>query len=1155
MNTIPFQNTYFARLVDFPVVVCRECQYSVWPSQIEGHLQRAHSYISPAVRIQLGDEVRSWPDLAIDPIELEIPPTRTHVIPQLVGPLDGWQCQLSPESCWYVCPSIDTMRQHWLKQHGWSRTAHKGQPTQSTMQTILARQEQACRQVRCQRIFPRKMGSQYFAIIDDKEDSHPIPTASRSTIWEQASRQYAEYEKQAAERIQQGHVDEANPWLRRTGWVPYLHSFSSTQLLEYIDMPAMDDQIDQSPIADPNERAIQAIWTAMGQVGQISQQSVIHTGVFVRMEAIRTERHQTRYQPLEAYQDPETMTERVRPWQQMLMFFWRTQQCCSSPDPTPESQTVHSIATRSAAPMGTQPIAHIQRVVPLRRRIIHRRDEMDEEIHHDPELESSIPAGSIPESSIPPLTPIQRACLDFCIELLNQRVVHREYDCALVCAMAVLGVRDRGGWRTPEDYPPILSKVIKLARFMVVRKAMELAENEDDADPASSMQENDWDIFYVIRFTLTFSRSVTLRELYFYYRDLYSVLPLHSSFPFYLRTTMADNDHPMPQADISALLIGDGHPDVAQLARAVLQLQTTIAEQRNSTEEVKNAVVDAIRSIVTESGGIRVNHTESKAEKVPNPDKFSGDRLKVDTFIAQLKNKFTADADKFPSERHMLSHAYALLDRNAATRMTPFMNATNDSRFTKMKEFYDLLERSFGITNKHEYALEQLKQLKQKNQEFVVYLSEFENLIASLTAQPGLPATYHDLVTLLSKLDSNIRLIKSLNGDTFSGGRSSGNNGSSQRNSRNSGNSSNRNAGSQAAPRPTPQSSTPALPAGEPMDIDATKQAERQHCCEQGLCYYCGSKDHLNGYAFMDNSFARKNNLQTFPLHDPRALRMFNGEVPKDSIVREVAQIRLKIGNHYENTFCFLTQLGLDHPLGSGHNDLIGQRISPPARGEIPANQDSRNSASMDPRTPLQINFVNAAALHTIIRRTKDDLELCRVTLPDIEKTLKKLENKEPPPDLRSLIPECYHDLIDVFKAELSEVLPPYRPHDHQIELIEGKQPPVHPLRRYSADELRLIQAWLKSNLNKYFIRPSNSAAAAPILLARKPGGGVRICVDYRGLNEITKKNRYPIPLIQETLQMLTRACYFMKLDIIAAFNKLRITAGDEWKTAFQLHQ
>ncbi|KAE8555713.1 hypothetical protein TMatcc_002981 [Talaromyces marneffei ATCC 18224] len=186
-------------------------------------------------------------------------------------------------------------------------------------------------------------------------------------------------------------------------------------------------------------------------------------------------------------------------------------------------------------------------------------------------------------------------------------------------------------------------------------------------------------------------------------------------------------------------------------------------------------------------------------------------------------------------------------------------------------------------------------------------------------------------------------------------------------------------------------------------------------------------------------------------------------------------------------------------------------------------------TASTAYQTPLQINFVNAAALHTIIRKANDGLDLCRVTLPDIEKTLKKLEHKEPAPDLHSLVPECYHDLID-----------------------DGKQPTVHPLRRYSADELRLIQAWLKANLNKHFIRPSNSAAAAPILLARKPGGGVRICVDYRGLNEITRKNRYPIPLIQETLQLLTRARYFTKLDIIAAFNKLRIAAGDEWKTAFR---
>jgi hypothetical protein len=375
---------------------------------------------------------------------------------------------------------------------------------------------------------------------------------------------------------------------------------------------------------------------------------------------------------------------------------------------------------------------------------------------------------------------------------------------------------------------------------------------------------------------------------------------------------MANEYQAMPQVGDLPTVIGNGQPDVQAIAQALTTLQTTVALQQtqlmtqrtdyekliddlnrevkklnerndwlarnsNSATDVKNAVIEAMKAMASETGGIRVKHTETKAEKVPNPGKFSGDRLKVDTFIAQLKNKFTADADKFPSEQHMLSHAYALLDGNAALRMTPFMNATSGSRFTTMKQFYDLLERSFGITNKHEYALEQLKLLRQKNQEFVVYLSEFENLIvycdysdegkkdlllqglsrelkASLTAQPGLPATYQELVTLLTKLDSNIRLIKSLNGDVHPGGRSSGNNSNSQRNSGNSGNSGNTgsygtarpgNNGSYTAPRSAPQPLAQAPAVGDPMDIDATKQAERQRRREQGLCYYCGSKDHL----------------------------------------------------------------------------------------------------------------------------------------------------------------------------------------------------------------------------------------------------------------------------------------------------------------------
>jgi hypothetical protein len=102
-----------------------------------------------------------------------------------------------------------------------------------------------------------------------------------------------------------------------------------------------------------------------------------------------------------------------------------------------------------------------------------------------------------------------------------------------------------------------------------------------------------------------------------------------------------------------------------------------------------------------------------------------------------------------------------------------------------------------------------------------------------------------------------------------------------------------------------------------------------------------------------------------------------------------------------------------------------------------------------------------------------------------------------------------------------------------------------------SEDELLVLRKFLQENLDKGFIRASTSLAASPVLFARKPGGGLRFCVDYRGLNAITIKNRYPLPLIRETLAQLSQAKYFTKLDVVAAFNRIRIKAGQEWMTAF----
>lgn len=103
-----------------------------------------------------------------------------------------------------------------------------------------------------------------------------------------------------------------------------------------------------------------------------------------------------------------------------------------------------------------------------------------------------------------------------------------------------------------------------------------------------------------------------------------------------------------------------------------------------------------------------------------------------------------------------------------------------------------------------------------------------------------------------------------------------------------------------------------------------------------------------------------------------------------------------------------------------------------------------------------------------------------------------------------------------------------------------------------SHDELLVLRKELTSLLDKDFIQQSKSSAAAPVLFARKPGGGLRFCVDYRGINAITKKDRYPLPLIKETLNALNSARWLTKLDVSAAFHRIRIAKGEEWKTAFR---
>jgi hypothetical protein len=111
-------------------------------------------------------------------------------------------------------------------------------------------------------------------------------------------------------------------------------------------------------------------------------------------------------------------------------------------------------------------------------------------------------------------------------------------------------------------------------------------------------------------------------------------------------------------------------------------------------------------------------------------------------------------------------------------------------------------------------------------------------------------------------------------------------------------------------------------------------------------------------------------------------------------------------------------------------------------------------------------------------------------------------------PDL-SGVPKDYHEFADVFNKVSADGLPPHRPHDLKIDLEEGASPPLGTMYSLSPSELEVLRKFLDENLANGIIRPSSSTHGAPVIFVKKKDGSLHLCVDFRGLNKITKKDRY----------------------------------------------
>jgi hypothetical protein len=138
----------------------------------------------------------------------------------------------------------------------------------------------------------------------------------------------------------------------------------------------------------------------------------------------------------------------------------------------------------------------------------------------------------------------------------------------------------------------------------------------------------------------------------------------------------------------------------------------------------------------------------------------------------------------------------------------------------------------------------------------------------------------------------------------------------------------------------------------------------------------------------------------------------------------------------------------------------------------------------------------------------------------------------------------------NVFPEELSG-LPPDRDVEFVIDLMPGTALIAKRPYRMSAEELTELKGQLKDLLDKQYIRPSASPWGSPVLFVRKKDGSMRLCIDYRSLNTVTIKNKYPLPRIDDLLDQLRKAKFFSKIDLRSGYHQMKIRECDIPKTAF----
>ena len=229
---------------------------------------------------------------------------------------------------------------------------------------------------------------------------------------------------------------------------------------------------------------------------------------------------------------------------------------------------------------------------------------------------------------------------------------------------------------------------------------------------------------------------------------------------------------------------------------------------------------------------------------------------------------------------------------------------------------------------------------------------------------------------------------------------------------------------------------------------------------------------------------------------------------------------------------------GKDYPIHEVKDVLEPPKLETFKIKGMMTSTDGMNSAHVD--CPGSIFIMHESVS---FREDSQELYLLRCT-PELNVIQ---DRNTMPPSIVALL-DTYND---VFPIQLPDALPPHREVDHRIDLIPGSIPPACKMYRMAPLEEKELWTQLQAYMKDGKIEPAQSPFGAGVLFARKKDGTLRLCIDYRGLNSITIKDRYPIPRIDEQLDRFAKCSIFSKLDLASGYHQLRVLKDHVPRTAF----